>query len=921
MKPVKLTLSAFGSYAKKTVLELDRLGSSGLYLITGDTGAGKTTIFDAITYALYGEASGENREPSMFRSKYASDDTPTEVELVFSYSGKIYTIKRNPEYERRKSRGEGNKTQKAEVELLLPDGSVITKQREANEKIREIVGIDRKQFLQIAMIAQGDFLKLLLAPTEERIKIFRQIFKTDIYNKLQENLKTEAKKLNDKRLEIVGSINQYIGGIVADENSELFDETEKAKNGEMSAAETIELIEKLNKCDKSREEELCERIVGLDRQLEEINANLGRMELREKAKSALLGARNGLETELERFELLKKTLETAKTNASDIDGFSAEKARIEAELSQYDAFGELSDEISRAGKTLSEKQNELVKSEISYKTDTENLEKLSDELKSLADAGEQKQRLTGEKEKAEERKTKLNSLSDLLREYNEKLSLLEAFQKDYLKLSEKSGMLTDRFEAQNKAFLDEQAGIIAEKLTLGKPCPVCGSLEHPRPAKKSENAPTEEQLNKTRLEAENAQKAAQSKSEACASAKSAAEILCKSIEREISVLWENASADNADDLINGETKRLDEELCRLIPAIEKENERLERRTILEKTLPERERGLVELKGRIDAEKSEISGLVSAIEAKKAQLEKIRETLSFDSRKSALEKIAELGKRVLQMKEELQKAEADFNASDKRIAQFNAEIKSLEPQLSETDEFDYDEEIRKKSAISEEKRSAEVLSKQIHARLSSNESTLRSIQAKSVNFDALEKRCSWVQTLSDTANGTLGGKEKIKLETYVLMTYFDRILLRANTRLMVMTGGQYELKRRADPENKRSQSGLEIDVIDHYNGSLRSVKSLSGGESFKASLALALGLSDEIQSSAGGVQLDAMFVDEGFGSLNDTSLDQVMEALTGLADGNRLVGIISHVDALKQRIDRQIVVTKDKSGGSSAEIVV
>lgn len=245
MRPIKLTVSAFGPYAGKTVLDLDKLGENGLYLITGDTGAGKTTIFDAITYALYGEASGDNREPSMFRSKYAEATTPTEVELVFSYAGKTYTVKRNPEYERPKSRGEGFTTQKAEVQLKYPDGRVVTKQRDVDNAIRDIMGINRSQFLQIAMIAQGDFLKLLLAPTEERKKIFRQIFKTQLYQDLQDRLKKESGQLNDKCDAARNSIKQYIDGITCDENDVLSIEVEKAKNGLLPAKDVMDLIDRL----------------------------------------------------------------------------------------------------------------------------------------------------------------------------------------------------------------------------------------------------------------------------------------------------------------------------------------------------------------------------------------------------------------------------------------------------------------------------------------------------------------------------------------------------------------------------------------------------------------------------------------------------------------------------------------------------
>lgn len=921
MRPLKLTLSAFGPYAQKTVLDLDKLGTQGLYLITGDTGAGKTTIFDAITYALYGEASGENREPSMFRSKYALADTPTEVELVFSYGNKTYTVKRNPEYERQKAHGEGTKIQKAEAELRLPDGNVITRQREVNEKIRDIMGIDRKQFLQIAMIAQGDFLKLLLAPTEERIKIFRQIFKTDFYQNLQENLKIEAKKLNDQCSEINHRIRQYIDGIDADESCGLFDDVVKAKDGTLNAAETIELLQKLNGSDNACREELNGKIAELDKQLEIVNENIGKIEHLEIAKASLESAKNELADEEGRFDILKKTLEEARSKAPEIDRISAEITKAETELSRYDAAEQLANEIEQSKKTLFKKQSELAEKKTQRQQDAENLDKLNEEYKSLADAGEQRQKLIGERERAKDRSAILLELENLLEEYDDKQKLLEKYRAEFLKSRDNMNRLKAIYEEQNNAFLLEQAGYLAEQLADGKACPVCGSLEHPNPAKKSEKAPTEARLKQSKLDAENAEKDAQSKSEACKSEQATVDALRQNLDKQIKALWENVSLDSVNSAADSEAARLKDEISRLNTAIAKEEERIARKSRLENELPEKESALSELKSKIEAVNNEISGLRSEIDTKNIQLENDRKSLSFDSRKSAEENIAKLGKNAARMKEELQKAEYNFNSSDKTIVELNAKIESLEQQIAKGNGLDKDAETEKRERITAEKKNAENLMNKIGSRLSVNEKALSGILSNAGNLDALEKRCSWVSALSDTANGAVNGKEKIKLETYILTTYFDRIISRANIHFMVMTDGQYELKRRADSENKRSQSGLELGVLDHYNSTERSIKTLSGGESFKASLSLALGLSDEIQSSAGGVKLDTMFVDEGFGSLSDISLDLVMEAFAGLVNGSRLVGIISHVDYLKQRIDKQIVVTKEKSGGSKAEIKV
>ena len=331
-------------------------------------------------------------------------------------------------------------------------------------------------------------------------------------------------------------------------------------------------------------------------------------------------------------------------------------------------------------------------------------------------------------------------------------------------------------------------------------------------------------------------------------------------------------------------------------------------------MKEREKKLSERKTAIEAEQA-------SLKTKQEQLEKDQKALNFDSKAIAEKEAKRLGEEVSKLKKDFEKARDNLTESDKKIVGFNSSIEELKKQLSEKSRVDKAQEEEKKAKIEEKRKTDSELSKAIHTRIKTNRNALSHINEKVENLDALEKRYAWIKALSNTANGNISGKEKIMLETYIQTTYFDRIIARANTRFLVMSSGQYELKRRREAENNRSQSGLDLDVIDHYNGSERAVNTLSGGEQFKASLSLALGLADEIQSSAGGVKLDTMFVDEGFGSLDDESLDQAMKALSGLADGNRLVGIISHVNELKNRIDKQIVVKKEGSKGSKATIVV
>ena len=921
MRPIKLTMCAFGPYAGRTVLNLDELGSSGLYLITGDTGAGKTTIFDAITYALYGEASGDTREANMFRSKYAEEGVPTEVELVFAYAGKTYTVRRNPEYLRPKARGTGYATQKAEAELHYPNGRVLTGQRDVDAAIFDIMGINRRQFMQIAMIAQGDFLKLLLAPTEERKAIFRQIFKTQLFQTLQENLKRDAGRLNEQCTAARNSLTQYINGISVDGDDVLSIEVGKAKAGALPIEETTGLLETLIQQDEGREKALAEAITRADRELETINGNLGKIEAGEKTAAAIEKAKTDRAREEQICLKLQEAYEKQKENASEIEKLTDEKSKAEAELPQYDTAEKLREEILRLRNNL---EGSIAREREEKARQEENAleaERLKKELAELADAGEKRQLLLGQREKNDLRKQAVEGLAGLAAEYRGKKEALFKLQTAYAAASGISAALTFDYEAKNKAFLDEQAGILAERLEEGRPCPVCGSTAHPKPAKKSEQAPSEAQLNQAKEEAEKAQKEARSLSERCASARAEVETAEKTILGQAEQIREGITPDSLAGAIRTELTELSRKTAELDRAIKTEDERIGRKGRLEEIIPKREQALTEGSLALEELAKEIAGISAAIESKSAQLAGEKKRLRFENRQKAEAYIAQTEETIGRYRAMMQRAEKDFQDSDRRLGQLNATIRSLEEQLSKEPGIDKEKELQKREAHTKSRKEAEEKSKQVHARLVANRAALGNIRLQTGDLERLEKEYARVKALSNTANGTIAGKEKIMLETYIQMTYFDRIIARANTRLMVMSGGQYELKRRREAENNRSQSGLDLNVTDHYNGTERSVKTLSGGESFKASLSLALGLAEEIQASAGGVKLDTMFVDEGFGSLDEESLDQALRALASLAEGNRLVGIISHVAELKNRIDKQIVVKKDQSGGSRATIII
>lgn len=920
MRPLRLTISAFGPYAGKVELDFSALGKRGLYLITGDTGAGKTTLFDAITFALYGGASGQNRDADMFRSKYADADTPTEVELVFSYNEKTYTIKRNPEYERPAKRGGGVTAQKAEATLIYPDGRRVTKQSEVNAAIAEIMGIDRNQFLQIAMIAQGEFLKLLLAPTEERKKIFRQIFKTQPYQNLQEQLKLHASALKNECEQARSSVKQYVNGAVCDTESPLSVAFTRMQTEETPIADVLDLLAQVIDEDGRISGRIAEEISLLEKQEAETLIRLNEAESYARAKNALTTAK----AELEKLRLIstewQAAFEKETAKKGEIEEMDKSAAALSAQLPRYDEWESVKQSVGVLTKLLGEKTQERKEKAEKSALYEEKIKQLKDELKTLETAGETLQKINAEKEKLQERKRQTEQLLEtvsLLREREKKLAIE---REKYKLLSSNANALLNEYNRQNQAFLDEQAGILAERLQVGAPCPVCGSTTHPCMARKSENAPTETGLKECKRQSDAAQKAMTDQSALCSRLDGNVTEMTKSIvakTKELLGQWEENVEAKLD-------RALQEETAKILTlqddgaAFEK---KVQRKKTIEERLPNGETELERLQAECKALDVEIARLQTQTEEQTARAASLQKELTFSSKSEVQKKIEEWKERAAVRKKALTDAETNFHDSEKRISAAKATIAQLETQVKGNVDIDVGAENLKKQTLALEKQRRHVEKEKTAVRLQTNRTAVENIRKKSAALAALESKYAWVRALSSTANGNLTGKEKIMLETYVQTTYFDRIIARANTRFMVMSGGQYELKRRKDGENNRSQSGLDLDVIDHYNGTERSVKTLSGGESFKASLSLALGLSDEIMSTAGGIRLDTMFVDEGFGSLDGESLNQAMRALSGLVEGNRLVGIISHVGELKERIDKQIVITKEKSGGSHAKIIV
>lgn len=920
MRPLKLRISAFGPYAGMVELDMEALGSSGLYLITGDTGAGKTTIFDAISFALYGEASGKYREANMLRSKYAEASTPTEVELTFLYREKVYTVRRNPEYLRPKERGEGFTARKAEAVLTMPDGKVITRLKDVNMTLREIIGLDREQFAQVSMIAQGDFLKLLLAGTRERQEIFRSIFQTGLYAVLQSRLKEAANGIWKQWNETSLSIRQYTGGICCAEKSEYAPMVADAREDRLPVGEVPELLNQVMAEDRAAQQALESRLAAVEEELETVVAALTIAAEQERAGQALADSLQKQEKKSQMLLQLRQSLEERQAEAPEREDIRSETTRIRLMLPRYDEVEALRMTRAQQEQQLQQSRRTRDTAENMRQQIADRITELKEERRLLEGAEVRRERLLTRQEQLLLRQKELSRLEEDIGQWEVQLGKLQREQTAYQMAVQEAQLQQSRFDSLNRAFLDAQAGILASALCDGKPCPVCGSVNHPAPAVLSEDAPTEDAVKQAKDAAERSAARAEAQSRKAGTQKGIADNAQAALKRQITILFGDMDMENARSRIRTEGDALNRNLMELTGDIRKTESDVRRLRQMDGLVDQQEKHLRQTEESLQSARETIARVSAAVSAAQEREQEIVQTLPFPSRALASARIRSLTERLTSLEVGLKRAEEACVQCDRELAGLNAGIQRLREQLSRETVPDMAELTARRLTLLEEKKQITEEQKQLFSRISGNLTALEGILSRSAQLQELEGRLGWMRALSNTANGTVPGREKVMLETYIQTTYFDRIISRANVRLMRMTGGQYDLKRRRNAQNNQSQTGLELDVIDHYNGTERSVRTLSGGESFKASLALALGLSDEVQMST-GIRMDTLFVDEGFGSLDPESLDQAYRTLADLTEGNRLVGIISHVAELKEKIDRQIVVTRERTGGSRVRLNV
>lgn len=913
MRPLKLTISAFASYSGVVELDMTKLGTNGIYLITGDTGSGKTTIFDAISFALFGEPSGNMRNTNALRSEYAPIDTPTFVELIFQYRKKNYTVKRNPSYMRKALRGDRITQQNADATLWLPDGKIISGVRNVDVKIEEILGINRSQFCQIAMIAQGDFMKILHQDTAGRGEIFRKIFQTDNYKRLQEKIRELAKEASDNCTLLKNSVNQYIEDFSYPQNYSL-----DSPFNLNSIDKFLELSQEVMQADENEKVLLCNALETLDKSISELSNRVQQVENQRNILKNIEDLENQLKSDRASEKSLRSSLETEKVKIPEIEKDKKRCTELEQELILHDEYLKKNNDSVAKQNFIDETTSRCEKGTHLVADITAKLEELDKELQSLQNIETEKVKIESNIQTNNNVIAQLTKLNTDIANQKELEKSLIAQQNHYLDLQSKAEKAQQDFANLNRMFLNEQAGIMAENLQPEQPCPVCGSLSHPFLAKKTENAPTEAQLKNAESEATNARQIAVEASQEANKMKGICDTQKLIIQESLLAMFPNYSPENEAKLLENKKLELNSAAVSLNTSLAEVNQRIARKKEVvneidtkNRKVAEYQEALAKLSQQLTIAQTELSGL-------QIQLQELKQKMKFSSKSEVQQEITETTQRIKKHENVLKDCTDKLQKIETQIAKNEGVVNTLSQQVIPDLSLDIEEEKLKLEQARNEKIEKQEQKEKVSVRHQNNSEVLTKVKQKQAEAQAAETKFSWLQTLSNTANGRLQERDKISLETFIQMTYFEKIICHANKRLEQMSGGQYRLVR-ARTEGGNAQVGLDLNVHDAYSGKERSVKTLSGGESFMAALSLALGLSDEIQASAGGVQIDTTFVDEGFGSLDDESLQLALRTLQGLAQNNHLIGIISHVNALKN-IEKKIVVTKTATQGSVAKIL-
>lgn len=1030
MKPLYLTMCAFAPYAGTEYVDFSTL-SSNLFLVCGDTGAGKTTIFDGISYALYGEASGETRTADSLRSQYAPPELETYVEFVFSLRGKTYTIKRSPGYRRISARTGKEVVSNPKAALTLPDGKVIANPTAVNAALHELLGLSRSQFSQIAMIAQGEFRKLLLAKSGEREAIFRDVFGTARFKAVQTLLKDRAQKEYVSFLEQKRSMEQAMRTVRADAEDTGYAQLEAIQAED--AGLFLSILFDLLQSDEQKENELKKALTEAEAQLSQMQIalaaatedarlldQLARAEAEWEAQERLLtqmqadkqrlllGERANVEVRplgllyaqsKKAREALAQEIVKLRANIDALQApllesaarYEQEKARepqreaakqrihaMEEQLKEYDRLGALQEATASARLRAEEAQKKLSLTKAEFGALTEQAAALQEELRALNAIPLEAMRLR--LSAATARNSAVASAISLLRETQAQEEVLLALQQEYAEAETLLRQTEQDARMAETAFLRAQAGLLAQGLKDNSPCPVCGSLAHPSPAALPEDAPDEATVKRKKWGYEQAHKQAVDASKRAAAAAATLEAQRQSLTQAVSVLFEDMPQEPLALALKVKQETAQEETAALTLAVAEAEAKLAKRETLQQNhdqAVERQQKLLEQAAALETALKEAE--TYAVQ-QAAERDSLAGRLPYQNKSEAELALTSQRETLYTLQSALEQSMQRYASLERQRNDAQAQLISLQPRLSEAEETEAEARRAYENAIvsagfadeaaylaalrtpeewkaerarltrygeaREAAKSAFTQARQAAAGKQANNLPLRqaameqaqrdknaasdayNLAAERIRhnknlYEYLDRRkdqltLAWsaytkAKRLSDTANGELPGKPRLTFERYIQARYLDEVLLSANARLFVMTGGQYELVRRQTPGDLRLHTGLDLDVLDHYTGKPRAAYTLSGGESFLAALSLALGLADTVQRYAGGIALDAMFVDEGFGSLDGEALERAVRILSSLAGGDRMVGVISHVEELKSQIESRIFVKKTVAG--------
>lgn len=1034
MRPIKLVMSAFGPYAKEEVIDFSLLNNKNIFLITGPTGAGKTTIFDAISYALFGEASGSTRENETLRSDFADKNRLTYVELDFELRGENYHIKRIPQQMKPKVKGDGFTHQGSEAELILPSDKVISGTSNVTNKINELLGINKEQFKQIVMLPQGEFKKLLLADSKEREVIFRKIFGTYNYERIQallndkardlkkdleksrdrilvnlKNIKSEEKIIDNDNIDFVSvasKIEELINTKkneakkIDDELAKIKKEIEKLQEEKIQSINNNKLLD-----DKKKVAELIEKYKSKELEIKEKEDILSKTmkakeilfveeEMLKQQKNKEVKEKINLEVE-KNIDFLEKELEKAKSNLEVEESKEAEKDKLVEEANSLSDKKPKILEFDSKKKSIEELEIRIKEVKTASLNEQSSLERFKEEQGKI----EEKQRDIVEFEKKKiliereisEKKVLIDKVRELyrkLRDYTVSKNNHDKLKNLFIKQEKTYKDSKIIFEEKQEIYMKEQAGILADSLEIGMPCPVCGSLEHPSPAVRVSDVPSEEELKKYQEQFEEHQKEYNELLLKITQVKTNMDSLMNDvIQKRISELKERLGNDTYNEETEGKVlelgKGLGNEINELNYKLESYKKEISEKDSASKKLEEIKKNIVNSENKIkelnelytndyatlvsDKEKiksleKEIPKDIKSIEELEEKISVIKENIDLFNKKIKLarEKVNELNnnlssekakseegkKQIKELDEEINKSKetvknkilenkfknydeyndvkqyiksideiqheiSDFKQNFKSLLDRNDELKLKTKDLEYTDIDNIDLRINEKKKYEYE---INEKSKELYSIITNNINILSEVREIHSKVLEKEKKYRVVGELANLANGK--NSPYISFERFVLASYFQEIIDAANLRLTKMTGERFILKRKEDKGKGKVQQGLELEVYDNYTGKCRHVKTLSGGESFKASLSLALGLSDVVQANAGGISLDTIFIDEGFGTLDSESLDNAINSLIELQKGGRLVGIISHVPELKERIEAKLEIKATLEGSSA-----